>query len=181
MSEVKAAQEEWLPIPGYGGDYEVSSLGNIRSWKRRGYNGSAGCKKRSKSPIKIKLLTTMHGYLYVNLRNVSTRKIAKVHRLVLEAFKPSSDNSRWMANHIDGNKKNNRVENLEWVTPSENILHAREKIGRGPIKLTKEKVLEMRRLYQSGGITQKEISVRFGICWNNAKKILRGEYWAWVK
>ena len=64
------------------------------------------------------------GYLYVTLRNSEgIRRTASVHRLLAEAFIPNPEN-KVEVNHIDGNRQNCSLRNLEWVTPSENIRHA---------------------------------------------------------
>ena len=63
------------------------------------------------------------GYAYVNLYNEFGRKTKKIHRLVAETFIPNPKNLL-QVNHIDGNKLNNRLENLEWCTQQENTLHA---------------------------------------------------------
>lgn len=98
--------ERWRDIPGYEGLYQVSSLGNVRRGER------------------IKKPHTDHGgYLTVWLSKNAKMKCLKVHRLVAQAFIPNPDDKRTV-NHIDGNKKNNGVENLEWATHSENIIHA---------------------------------------------------------
>lgn len=66
-----------------------------------------------------------HGYKYVALRCRGRTLNRYVHRLVAEAFIPNPDNKPEV-NHIDGNKDNNRWDNLEWVTPKENHKHGRE-------------------------------------------------------
>lgn len=98
--------EMWKDIPGFEGLYQVSSLGRIRR------NG------------KFKTLRPdRRGYLTVWLCKNSVQKNHKVHRLVASVFIPNPESKRTV-NHIDGNKQNNRVENLEWATHSENITHA---------------------------------------------------------
>lgn len=100
--------EVWKDVVGYEGLYEVSNLGRIR---RDG---------RIKKPH-----VDHGGYETVCLYKSSKGKWFKVHRVVASAFKPNPENKRTV-NHIDGNKQNNRVENLEWATHSENIVHANE-------------------------------------------------------
>lgn len=102
-------EEIWKDIIGYEGHYQVSNLGNVRSIK---FN-------------RIKLLTPYkeikrYGYLSVYLRLPGSKKIKKVHRLVAEAFIPNPDNLPCV-NHIDENKENNCVENLEWCTVEYNL------------------------------------------------------------
>ena len=64
------------------------------------------------------------GYEFVGLCGDNDRKMRFVHRLVAEAFIENDDPSKNEVNHIDGNKRNNHVDNLEWVTRSENMIHA---------------------------------------------------------
>ena len=82
--------------------------------------------------IKMKLSLAKNGYLRVWLSdNNHNQSFKLVHRLVAETFIPNPAN-KCDVNHIDGNKQNNNVENLEWTTRSENILHAYKKLGRKP-------------------------------------------------
>lgn len=67
--------------------------------------------------------TSIKGYLQAHLRVGNKRQTVYIHRLVAEAFIPNPDNKP-IVNHIDGNKQNNDVSNLEWVTASENNFHA---------------------------------------------------------
>lgn len=106
-------KEIWKDIEGYEGLYQVSNLGRVKSFPR---NGTIK-EERILKPNKV------GGYLQVALQNHKNRKYKKVHRLVAETFIPNLENKREV-NHIDGDKTNNCVENLEWVTTSENQLHS---------------------------------------------------------
>ena len=101
--------EIWKDIVGFNG-YEVSNLGRVRSFHKGGRILSPGL---------------VSGYLQVNLYCGGKRNQMYVHRLVAETFIPNPE-SKSEVNHIDGNKSNNRVENLEWATPSENAQHAHD-------------------------------------------------------
>lgn len=105
--------------------YMVSSTGRVKSLERDIYFGIGYCAKRT-NPERILTPWSSNGYHQVNL---SGRKRVHVHRLVAEAFLEKVE-GRDHVNHKDGNRSNNNVENLEWVTPSENILHAYRELGR---------------------------------------------------
>jgi hypothetical protein len=92
--------EEWRDIDGYEGLYQVSNLGNVRSF----YSNKT-----------LKGGTDLGGYKIVSLRKNMTQKTKTVHRLVATAFIPNPDNLPCI-NHIDENKNNNSVNNLEWCT-----------------------------------------------------------------
>lgn len=111
--------EEWRKIPGFDGRYEVSNLGRVRSYA----NGRHGNKAESSvlAPKKIR-----SGYLQVCLykpNNGGKAITGLIHRLVALAFIGNPNNYPYV-NHKDGNKGNNRSDNLEWVTASENSYHA---------------------------------------------------------
>ena len=109
------AVEEWKPIRKYKGSYEVSNLGRVRSLPRDTKFG-----QRQKL-VKGQILKPIdkHGYLYVALSKHSKQAQCPIHRLVADAFIPNYDNLP-QVNHIDENKANNRVENLEWCTADYN-------------------------------------------------------------
>lgn len=106
--------EQWKDIADYEGLYQVSSLGRVKSLK-----DNKG-KKREKI---LKQYLSNGNYLFVGLRKNNKRKNYRIHKLVANAF-ISNPLNKPCVNHIDGNKANNNINNLEWVTYSENMKHA---------------------------------------------------------
>ena len=120
-------QEQWKPIEGTDNDYEVSNLGRVRSMKQ--YYGVIG---------RIMPQTIQRsGYHYVMLHVNNKPTCRRVHRLVAKAFIPNPDNLPEI-NHIDGNKDNNQVSNLEWCTRSHNVKHSFDTGLKQPHHLTNE-------------------------------------------
>jgi len=113
--------DEWKYIPGYEGIYQASVQGQIRSVDRISHE--CGIKKFRKSCV-LEPELQRDGYYHVNLSKENQVKTYLVHRLVALAFIPNPSDKP-QVNHIDGNKLNNLVENLEWVTQSENMQHAK--------------------------------------------------------
>ena len=116
--------EIWKPVVGYEGLYEISSYGNVRSLdriviKRNGVN----------HPVFGKMLSeriASTGYKMATIRDLNKQpKTYSVHRLVMEAFCGKRPVGKEV-NHIDGNRLNNRLDNLEYVTHTENMKHAFE-------------------------------------------------------
>lgn len=122
--------EEWRDVVGYEGLYQVSNLGRIKSLDR--YVEYPNYIKRINGRI-MSQQDNSKGYLMVNLSLNGFTKKLYVHRLVAEAFIPNLAN-KVEVNHIDLNKKNNIISNLEWCTKKENMRHAHEN---GAIKYTK--------------------------------------------
>jgi hypothetical protein len=109
--------EIWKDIKDYEGHYQVSNLGNIKSLQRVDSIG------RNVNEKVLKFKINRYGYYNVELYNRGKSKTLKVHRLVANAFL-EKDNKRLEVNHIDGDKSNNSVNNLEWCNRSENIRHS---------------------------------------------------------
>ena len=112
----------WKPVIGYEGLYEVSDSGQVKSLPKM-------CGRSKRSEKELKTFINSFGYFKVNLFKNSHGKQHSVHRLVAEAFLPNP-NHLPEVNHKDGNKFNNRVENLEWCTHSENAKHAIQVLNR---------------------------------------------------
>ena len=100
--------EEWKDAINYNGLYQVSNLGRIRNTKEK----------------IIKQYKDHKGYLITQLTNGKTSKTIRVHRLIAMTFIPNIKNKA-QVNHINCNKADNRIENLEWVTNNENKIHAK--------------------------------------------------------
>ena len=132
-------KELWKPVVGYEGLYEVSNYGNIRSLDRIVVYSDGRTHKYNSCIIKQ---TENKGYLYVGLNKNNKKSSEKVHRLVAKSFIDNPGNKPCI-DHINGNKADNKVTNLRWVTYKENM--------RNP--LTKEKMSNIR----SNGLSDKII------------------------
>ena len=108
-------KEIWKDIKGYEGLYQVSNLGRVKSLN---YN-----RKNIEKTLKPVLYYNKY-YSYTLYKN-KKKKVFLAHRIVAINFIENINNKEYV-NHIDGNKLNNNVDNLEWVTPSENNIHAFE-------------------------------------------------------
>lgn len=156
----------WKPIKGYEGRYEVSTWGQVRSLDRTVRNT-----KGVLAHLRGKLLNPAvgkAGYKVAFLRDGKESKAFSVHRLVALAFLPNAENKSEV-NHKNGIRTDNRVSNLEWVTPSENKCHAynnglnSQKHRR---KLTPSQVRELRNT----DISLSQASKKFGVSMGCAQR-----------
>lgn len=113
-------EEIWKDIEGYKDYYQISNLGRVKALKRRiiKSNNYRNTKERI-----LKINKSSNGYLTISLSMFCNGKTFRIHRLISVAFIDNPENKPCI-NHIDGNKFNNTIENLEWCTYSENAIHA---------------------------------------------------------
>lgn len=102
--------EKWIDIKDYEGLYQVSDLGNVRSLPREGSKGGL-----------VKQWIKRSGYYEVELWKKGKRKHFKVSRLVLESFRPHPNSEELDVDHINRDKFDNRLENLQWLSHKENV------------------------------------------------------------
>lgn len=130
-------EETWKDIVGYG-DYKISNTGRIirkgMVIQRKNYGDFYSPQEE------LKLSKDKDGYLKTALRKDGKRKYLRVHRLVATTFIPNPNNLP-VVNHINGIKNDNRVENLEWCTVSQNTRHAFDTLGREGNQTTNKAVI----------------------------------------
>ena len=176
--------EEWRPVVGWEGWYSVSSMGRVRSEPRTIIRRDGVVTELNGKLLADRVSTK--GYIVAALTRKGRAAYRPVHQLVVEAFiGPIPDGLQ--VNHKSGIKRDNRLENLETVTPRENVAHAYRlglaRRGRvygedsGTAKLTGEQVLEIRSRYAAGGVRQIDLADEFGIGRATIGKIVRGERW----
>lgn len=169
--------EDYRPVPGFEGYYEASQLGTVRRIKTQGWRVTSRILKPGQA---------RGGYDNYVLCLNNERKNYRGHRLVWETFNGLVDAGKQI-NHINGDKKDNRLSNLELCTASENMVHAYSVLGRDPrrpqfgtkngrAKLTNDDVEEIKRL-RATGLSQQKIADQFGVDQTNISAILRGATW----
>lgn len=164
--------ETWKTIPSLGNAYEASNEGQVRRSK----------KNRGTRVGRVLSVGTMKsGYKTVCAQHNGKTTTRLVHRLVAEAFLgPSPDGHE--VNHKDCNKANNNVENLEYVTRSENLLHASKKTGayrgsRNSQAVINESIaVEIRRMH-SAGLGYKKLSKHFDLPWHIVRSVAARITW----
>lgn len=168
-------KEVWKDIKGYEGYYKISSLGRVMSITPYFKKG-----KHLLTPY----LNKKRGYYYVSTQiggKYKYRKNWALHRLVAENFIIRDDN-KLEVNHKDGNKLNNKVNNLEWVTKSENSKHAfRNGLiprPKGKRKIDEITVLKIRMTKQENpNLLHRKIAKMFGLATSTITHILLGTRW----
>lgn len=165
----------WKSLPMFNNEYEVSNFGHVRrSTISKNYRWKSGYIRKPQ--------INNSGYLCVVMPGP---KIMTIHKLVMLTFCGSSNLE---INHIDGNKLNNRLDNLEYVSSSENKIHA-HKNGFGFIPnskgslngraiLTEKKVYYIKLLLSKNTLTQVQIAKKLGVSRSTISAINTGRIWS---
>lgn len=171
--------EIWKDIKGYEGIYQISNLGNVRSLDYRILNTNGVGYRTIKGRV-MKPRENNKGYLIIGFSH-GKRKTCTVHRLVAQAFIPNPNNYSDV-NHIDENKHNNNVENLEWISHKDNMNYGNRSI-KASLKLS-----STRQLAENGRATKiinldtmevfdtiKEAAIKYSVDYNAISRCCRGK------
>lgn len=168
--------EQWADIEGFEGHYQISNIGRVKSLARMRISA-----RGSLAPLRERILAqkvTKQGYHIIGLHNNEVRKFIPVHRLVALHFIENTE-SKPTVNHIDGNKSNNAVCNLEWNTCQENTTHAfdsglAKKRGHEKFSLAFKK--EVKDYCDKSGCSIAFLGEYFGISNRSAGRFSKGEF-----
>lgn len=181
-------KKNWKDIKGYEGRYQISNHGEIKSLERKIKN--SGLFNTKEFLKKEKFLTfgtsKKDGYFIAYLYKESKRNCFCVHRLVAKHFIKNPMNKKEV-NHKDCNKQNNNISNLEWVTSSENRIHAIKTLNikfhgensNSAVLNTKE-VISIRKLYSTGDYTLKQLGKIFSVSYGTIWRIIKYETWCQI-
>ena len=167
-------KEIWKDIPGHKGKHMVSNFGNVKSVKYMHTN----------SERVLKQSINRCGYAYIILWENKNKKHYTIHRLVASTFIPNPNNYPQI-NHIDGNKLNNSVDNLEWCTASENVIHRFKVLKHRPHNCKKIKCVEKNIIYDSvteaaNKSGQNKVTIRHRANTQSGYFGTGGYHWEWV-
>lgn len=181
--------EVWKPVVDYESLYEISNHGRVKSLHRYVRGKFVDTLRIEKGRIRIPKLNKF-GYYTIALNRKGTHKWVMVHRLVLEAFSINPENKPHV-NHINSIRTDNRLENLEWCTPKENMAHCK-KIGRTSVwykrgdekhpngKLDEYKVRDIRRMYYEEKMGQIDIAKQLNVNKNAVSAVITWRTWFYI-
>lgn len=175
-------KELWKDIAGFEGYYKISSRGRVKSLRRARTSAHGGYSKT----VILKTKGGCEDYVKVSLCKDKKCMYTSCHRLVALHFIPNPENKP-QVNHKDGNRQNNNIDNLEWVTVKENVCYSftmgwhvgNRGIKNGGCKLTEKQVIKIRKLLCKG-FTHRYISELFSVSRVAITNIKNKKRWAYL-
>lgn len=170
-------EETWMDVKGFEGLYQVSDMGRVKSLARSVASGNAIHYVTERIMRHWRGVTSL--YDCVRLYKNGNRKKYSVHRLVAQHFLPDWD-AALEVNHIDGNRYNNVVSNLEMCTRKDNVRHSiihflKNDYGEKSTnaRLSNAQAREIRKIYRTGTTTQEALALQYGVCRQTISAISR--------
>ena len=178
-------KEEWKPMYGHEKEYECSSFGSIRSLPRVIIRKNG--RQHTIRPKILRPATDVNGYKRIAISSNKRLITKKVHREILKAFNPIENMDKLECDHLSGDKSDNSLANLEWVTKSENIkrsfknglqdnfLAGAKRHNRSLRKLDKKKIQLMINEYNSSKTSYQKIADKYGVSKKTAMQAMKGQ------
>lgn len=165
--------EEWLPVPGYEGRYDVSNMGRVRSYLSRD-----GRKPRMTPQHLLRQVGNPSGYRIVGLMCDGRLRTVTVHSLVLKAFVGNRPSGQ-VACHKGDARLDNRLSMLRWDTQASNIIEARSHRKMNS-KLNADQVREIREIEIPRGVSYRMIGVKYGVSDETIRHIRLRKTWKYI-
>lgn len=167
--------EQWKDIKGYEGIYQVSDLGNIKRLA-----GSPKCKEDRI----LRKSVSSNGYLFITLYKNGKSKIYRIHRLVMENFCPVENMENLEVNHLDEDRTNNCLNNLEWTTRAENLNYGNRAKKYGEARGKKVKCIETGIIYCSTREAERQTGcphTHISDCAKGKQETCKGYHWEYIE
>lgn len=168
--------EIWKPIENFEHSYQISNFGRIKSLPRKVIYRDGRIRSYNEKILNLRI--DPKGYYFISLYKNTILIQERIHRLVAKAFIPNPENKPCV-NHLDSDRLNNNLINLEWCTYSENTKHG---VKQGNIKnpakkITEEIVLEIRNYNKNNKITQDKLGDMFNLSQTQISRIINFKNW----
>lgn len=172
------SEEKWLPVPGSRGKYEVSTHGRLRKIAR--WTDGLHIYEHRLLPLELE----NRGYFVISLTMDGAQIRRPVHRHVLETFVGLAVAPKTIPNHKNGIKTDNRLVNLEWVSPRENALHSYQVLGQRAMRGSQHGTAKIKevdavaiRSARLKGATLQELATRYGVSQGTISGICLHKTW----